>query len=139
MKRVQVTTGQGEEQSDNGQNILVVIPHPDTRAFILEAILEGTSYHVFCAKDDFWAMQVCLIVRPQMFILEHHVPETDGIQLYQHLHAKKELEAVPALFVSAGHRVHCHAIEECGLDVQHIPCGHDELLTTIQRVLASTV
>ncbi len=40
-------------------------------------------------------------IKPDLFLLDYHLPSMDGIELYDHLHATKGLEQIPAILLSA--------------------------------------
>jgi CheY-like chemotaxis protein len=64
------------------------------------------------------------------------LPETTGIEVYDHLCAKKQLRTVPAIVMSA-------ALPRQELQERHLrgidkPFDLDDLLETIEHVLASS-
>jgi len=77
-------------------------------------------------------------VKPQLFLLEYCLPDTNGIILYDRLHARKELEAVPALIVGASLKEGEDAIKQRGLLAVEKPFDLDEFLSAIESLFASS-
>ena len=67
-------------------------------------------------------------VKPQLFLLDYYLPDMSGIILYDRLHARKELEAVPALIIGASLKGVEDAIKLFDLDA---------FLSTIESLFAS--
>jgi CheY-like chemotaxis protein len=70
-------------------------------SFILRAILDETSYQAILVNDGQRALETVKSVKPDLLVMDYHLPHMSGIELYDHLHARKELEHVPALLMSA--------------------------------------
>ncbi len=68
---------------------------------LLETITQLTPYQLVLATHSVQALHMVKDVKPVLFILDYHLPMMNGIELYDRLHAIKELEHVPAMMVSA--------------------------------------
>jgi CheY-like chemotaxis protein len=79
------------------------------------------------------ALQVVERIKPDLFLLDDRLPDMNGIELYDHLHASKELEAVPALIVSA--RFPQYEARKRNLLCLQKPIKLDELLQTIEKLI----
>jgi DNA-binding response OmpR family regulator len=77
-------------------------------------------------------------VKPQLFLLDYWLPDMTGIQLYDRLHVRKELEAVPALIMGACLEAVGDDIKQRGLLAVANPFDLDEFLATIESILASS-
>jgi len=77
-------------------------------------------------------------VKPHFFLLEYYLPDMNGIILYDQLHARKELEAVPALIVGASLKEGEDAIKQRGLLAVEKPFDLDEFLSILESVFASS-
>jgi CheY-like chemotaxis protein len=75
-------------------------------------------------------------VKPQLFLLEYSLPDMNGIILYDRLHARKELEAVPALIIGASLKEGEDALKRRGLLVVENSFDLDEFLSPIESVFA---
>jgi DNA-binding NtrC family response regulator len=74
-------------------------------------------------------------VKPQLFLLDYYLPDMNGIQLYDQLHARKELEAVSALIIGASLEAVGDDIKQRGLLAVEKPFDLDKFLSTIESML----
>ena len=77
-------------------------------------------------------------MKPQLLLLDYSLPDMNGIQLYDRLHARKDLEAVPALIVGASLKEGEDAIKQRGLLAVEQPFDQDKFLSAIETVFASS-
>ena len=77
-------------------------------------------------------------VKPQLFLLDYYLPDMNGIQLYDRLHARKELEAVPALITGAYLEAAADDIKQRGLLALEKPFELDEFLSIIESIVAAS-
>lgn len=85
----------------NTLTILLVEDDADTQALYVEAISLLTTYHVYAVKTGTDALQIVTQVGPSLFILDYRLPQMNGLELYDRLHAILGLENVPAIIISA--------------------------------------
>ena len=76
-------------------------------------------------------------VKPQLFLLDYYLPDMSGIILYDRPHARKELEAVPALIIGASSKGVEDAIKHRGLLAVEKLFDLDAFLSTIESLFAS--
>lgn len=79
--------------------ILVVVHESETAERLVQVIREETPYHPLRVADGRTACEVIRSVKPDLFLLDDHLPDMTGFDLYDHLHAIAGLEHVPALFL----------------------------------------
>lgn len=113
--------------------ILLVEDDPE-----LSEVLEGmigmfVSYQVVSASNAFQALHVMRNVQPDLFLFDYQLPDVNGLELYQRLHARQTFADIPVLFVSA------IAPKEL-FETQHLPYigkpfEMDDLLQKISRLL----
>jgi DNA-binding response OmpR family regulator len=118
--------------------ILLVEDDPATAQLFLRILLQETSYRVFWATNGRAALHFTQHVKPQLFLLDYWLPDMTGIQLYDRLHVRKELEAVPALIMGACLEAVGDDIKQRGLLAVANPFDLDEFLATIESILASS-
>ncbi|TMD61281.1 MAG: response regulator [Chloroflexi bacterium] len=92
---------QESQEQHQGGLILVVEDDPDIGALLTNIIVQETPYGYVLATDGVQALQIVEEMKPILFILDYRLPIMNGIELYDRLHAIKELEHVPAMMVSA--------------------------------------
>src|SRR5260370_7797342 len=85
---------------ENGavKTIIVVEDDEDIGSFLVQAILQETNHQAMLLTDGFQCLKAVTSIKPNLFILDYHLPSMNGIELYDQLHARKELEHVPAVF-----------------------------------------
>jgi DNA-binding response OmpR family regulator len=118
--------------------ILLVEDDPTTAELFMHLLSEETPYSVYWARNGRAAWHFTQHVKPQLFLLEYSLPDTNGIILYDRLHARKELEAVPALILGASLKEVEDDIKRRGLLAVEKPFDLDEFLSTLESVFASS-
>ena len=120
-------------------SILFVKDEHATTQLFLHLLSQETPYHVYWANNGRAALHFTRHVKPQLFLLDYHLPDMNGIQLYDRLHARKELEAVPALIMDACLKSVRDDIKQRGLFAVVVnPFDSKSLLSTIESILASS-
>ena len=94
------------ESPMNKQNsakvILIVEDDAAFADFLCRAIASETSHLTVHVTDSSQALNSLQEITPNLIILDYHLPNMNGIELYDLLHAKKELEQVPTIMTTAG-------------------------------------
>ncbi len=121
------------------KTILVVAGDEGIGAFLYCALSQETTYHVLLAMQGFEALQVTYSITPQLFVLNYHLQRMNGIVLYDRLHARHNLQAIPAILLSTCLPSHQQEITKRNMRGMSIPLELDELLTTIKTLLAPSV
>ena len=116
--------------------ILIVEDDEDIGPFIVQALQQATPYHPIWVADGFAALKTVHDLKPDLLILDYQLPNMDGIELYDQLHARPELMSVPALLMSAQRGLPHHALEKRKLKGISKPIELSEFLETIDRLLA---
>src|SRR2546421_12267271 len=83
------------------ETILIVEDDTVVAAFLTAAIEQETPYQALLATSSSQAFEVVNECKPSLFLLDYRLPGMSGLELYDQLHATKELEDVPALIISA--------------------------------------
>ena len=68
---------------------------------LVQAIEQETSYQAVLAADGFQALRMLRTVKPDLLILDYGLPDMNGLEFYDTIHAVKALEHLPVLVVSA--------------------------------------
>src|SRR6266446_4036789 len=118
--------------------ILLVEDDPANAQFFLHLLTQEASFRVFWATNGGAAWHFTEHVKPQLFLLEFCLPDMHGIILYDRLHARKELEAVPALIIGASLKEGEDALKQRGLLAVENPFDLDKLLAPIESLFASS-
>jgi len=121
------------------KTILVVAGDADIGAFLHCALLQEGAYQVLLAMQSFEALQVTHSITSQLFILNYHLLRMNGIELYDRLHARHNLQATPAILLSTYLPSHQQEITKRNMRGMSIPLELDELLATIKTLVAPPV
>jgi CheY-like chemotaxis protein len=119
---------------ENVKMILVVEDDAGIGSFLVQAITQETPYLALLVPDGLQALNAVANVKPSLFILDYQLPRMNGIELYDRLHATKEMEHVPAIIISA--RLPRKEIEARKIVGMNKPLELDDLLKTIEKLLA---
>jgi CheY-like chemotaxis protein len=122
------------EHQPEVKTILVVEDDTDVGEFFVLAVRQETPYQCILAPDGFQALKIVRTLKPDLFVLDYQLPSMNGIELYDHLHATAELEAVPALFMSAN--LPTGELKKRRVYYIKKPFELDELLQQIDELLA---
>jgi CheY-like chemotaxis protein len=123
----------GEERSAI-KTILVVEDDADVGEFFVQALQQETPHQSILATDGFQALKIVKSIKPNLFVLDYQLPNMNGIELYDHLHATEGLEKVPALFMSAN--LPTGALEKRRVYYLKKPVDLEDLLQKIEELLA---
>ncbi len=115
------------------KTILVVEDDSSIGIFFVEAIKQETPHQALLAADSFQALKIVQDLKPDLLLLDYSLPRMNGLELYDKLHAIKELEDVPALLISANPPL--YEIKKRKLPYLKKPVELDELLATIKNLL----
>lgn len=104
----------------------------------LQATLTHAGFAVRTAVDGMEALDAVLRTPPRVLILDIEMPRLDGYELLSLLRARKDLASVRvAMLTSKGTERHRRHAELLGADAFLVkPCTDEELLATVERLLA---
>ncbi|MFL5626644.1 MAG: response regulator [Ktedonobacteraceae bacterium] len=121
------------EEDVSVKTVLVVEDDTGIGNFLVQAILQETPYQAMLVADGFQALKAVANIKPSLFILDYQLPRMNGIELYDHLHAIKGLEHIPAMVISA--RLPRQEIEKRKIIAMSKPLELDDFLNTIEKLL----
>jgi CheY-like chemotaxis protein len=101
----------------------------------VQAISEETAHQALLVPDGFRALEIVKTYRPDLIMLDYHLPRMNGLELYDRLHAIKELENVPTILTTAG--VMHHDIQQRHLIGISKPIDLNKLLNLIEELLSA--
>jgi DNA-binding response OmpR family regulator len=117
--------------------ILVVEDDAAHAELLMDVLSQEMGYSVFVAPDSSSAFTLVRQITPHLFLLDYYLSGTNGLALYDQLHAMSELKAVPAIILSASLERHKDEVEIRKLPALAKPFEIDELLALIEEVLRS--
>jgi CheY-like chemotaxis protein len=113
--------------------VLLVEDDVDIGEVLLEIITQETPYQAVLKTDGQEALAAVQSQKPDLFILDYHLPHMTGIELYDKLHAIEELALVPALMISA--RLPLQELRKRNITGMNKPIDLDDFIQTIDRFL----
>ena len=116
------------------KTVLIVEDDQDIGSFILHAVLDETSHQAILVVDGHKAIETVENIVPNILVLDYHLPRMNGIELYDRLHARQELEHVPAILMSA--RLPKDEARKRKINCLEKPFELDQLLKTINDLIA---
>ncbi|TMC23891.1 MAG: response regulator [Chloroflexi bacterium] len=122
------------EDPINVKTILVVEDDEDIGSFIVEALLQETPHQALLVTTGSKALETVKTIKPNLFVLDYLLPRMNGIDLYDRLHATKELEHIPAIMMSAN--LPASEARKRKITCLKKPFELDELLQTIEKLIA---
>ncbi len=123
-----------EEEPTTAKTVLIVEDDRDVGEFMVQALRLETSYHPLLASDGFQALKVVREIKPDLLLLDYHLPSMDGLELYDRLHTTKEVADIPTIMMSAN--LPLRETRERKITCLTKPIELDELLHTIEHLLA---
>lgn len=120
--------------NENEKSILIVEDDTDIGLLLCELLSQETPYKAIWVSDGMQALQLASTMKPDLCITDYWLPSINGIELYDRLHEMKDLANVPTILISA--YLPEHEVEKRQIVGMHKPFEIDDLLDTIERLLA---
>lgn len=84
---------------------------------LFTALLEGPEYDVYAVNNGRDALVSCAQARPDLILLDLHLPDMDGFEVTRHLKRDQATCGIPIVAVTAyGHGQASDAAMEAGVD-----------------------
>lgn len=115
--------------------ILIIEDDEDVGSFLAVALQQETPYHPIVVTDGFAALKTVHGVKPDLIILDYHLPHMNGLDVYDQLRARPELADVPAILMTAGVGMPRHALEKRKLVGLNKPLELSSFLEMIDKLL----
>lgn len=117
------------------KTILIVDDDGDIASVLAQAIASETPYRAVVAGNASQVSRLVQRVKPDLLILDYHLPGLNGIELYDWLHTDPLFENIPALLLTASQKMPHHEITRRQIIGLGKPIELDEFLATIHRLL----
>jgi len=95
------TGNSSQEDSTAVKTVFIVEDDEAIGELLVQAIEQETSYQAVLASDGFQALKMLRTVKPDLLILDYGLPDMNGLEFYDTIHAVKALKHLPVLIVSA--------------------------------------
>jgi len=124
---------QRESKSSSVKTILVVEDDTDIGSFLVQAISQETPHQAMLVTDGFQALKALTNIRPNLLILDYHLPSMNGIELYDRIQEMNRHDNLPTILISA--RLPKQEIAKRKITGMAKPLELDEFLQTIEQLL----
>jgi len=116
------------------KTILIVEDDAAVGELLVQLISQETPHRAILVADSSRAFNIIEHLKPDLFLLDYHLPGMTGIELYDRLHATDGLEHTPAILLTAG--VLEHDFRRRKLVGMSKPVELNKLLDLIEELLA---
>lgn len=113
--------------------IMIVEDDAHIGAFLVEAIAGETPYHALLVASGSEALETLQHLKPNLLILDYHLPGIDGLELYDRVHSMPEMQQVPAIMMSA--RLPQRELEKRSIVGINKPFDLDDFLQRVKSLL----
>ncbi len=113
--------------------IIVVEDDVNIGEVLVQAIIQETPYQVIHFVDGVSVLNTVETLKPDLFILDYHLPRMTGIELYDKLQTIEEIAHIPTLMISA--RLPWPELKKRQITGLNKPLDLDEFLETIEILL----
>lgn len=118
----------------NMKTILIVEDDAAIGDLFVEVISQETPHRAILVADGTRALNIIEYIKPDLFLLDYHLPGMNGIELYDRLHATEGLEDIPAILMTAG--VLEHDIRRRKIVGMSKPVEMNKLLDLIEELVS---
>jgi CheY-like chemotaxis protein len=115
--------------------ILIVEDDASIGEMLVRAISEETLHQALLVPDSAHVLEIIKEYRPDLMILDYHLPRMNGLELYDRLQAIEGFEHIPTILTTAG--VLQYDIQSRHLIGMSKPVDLNKLLDLIEELLSS--
>ena len=116
-----------------GEKTILVVEDDEGIGEMLTLTLElETCYQPLLVSSGQEALRIIQAVRPTLLLLDYQLPDMTGIEVYDRLHARKELKEVPVIMMSAN--IPRHELSKRQLIELEKPFEIDTLVDLVETV-----
>jgi DNA-binding response OmpR family regulator len=91
----------GSMRGQEAQEIILIVEDDDQHAATLAQMISyQRPYRVFHASDGPTTLKFTEHLKPDLFILDYWLPNMNGIELYERIRRRKELQDIPVIMIS---------------------------------------
>ncbi len=116
--------------------VVIIEDDNDITTSLLQATGQKTPYHMLIVSSSFCALETLQHIKPSLFLLDLSLYTVTGLTLYDQLHTIDELANIPTIIVTDSLTQYQQEIEERHLIGISKPFDVNELLETIENLLA---
>jgi two-component system response regulator (stage 0 sporulation protein F) len=115
--------------------ILIVAENADFGRFLEEVINAQTPYQAVVVASGLCALEQARHLRPCLFLLDYHLSDMNGLEVFDRLQQMEETRGTPAIMMSAD--LPYEALERRGIYPLRRPTDRRRVVRVITHALAS--
>jgi DNA-binding response OmpR family regulator len=115
------------------KTVVLIEDDPDIGGLLVEYLHGDRHYRVILVPDARKALQLVQGIQPDLFVIDQLLPDMSGLEVYDLLHSRKNLAAIPVLMISAG--TFAHKITDHHLPFLRKPFTLEELDYFLETLL----
>lgn len=123
--------------TNRDKTILIVEDDADFALFLADAITQETSYQPVVAQSASQAFRLTQNIKPDLLILDYHLPSMNGLELYDWLCTDPIFEDVPALLLTASQGMPTPEVKRRSIIGLGKPIELDNFLDIVKNLLAN--
>jgi CheY-like chemotaxis protein len=126
-------TGQYIDRDACAQTVLIVEDDADISALLVAILEEEAHYQTLHAYNGYQALEIVKRYHPDLLLLDYHLPDINGLDLYDYLSQIEGLQDLPMLLVSANPPV--YELRKRRLSYLKKPFELDDLLAKVDTLI----
>ncbi len=130
------------------RTILIVEHDPSQGEPVTQHFSFKPHHHAKVVTSAAAALNFVKYIKPDLFLLDHHLPGIDGLALYELLHETKELASIPAIIFGVPLPTQAHTVsktqrvvllgtlielEGLGIDIEEVIMGGTLAIQTLAK------
>lgn len=135
---VQEGVTEAQAASPTAKTIYLVEDDQAIGDFLVSAIEQETPYHALLLADGFQALKAVQDIKPDLLILDYHLPRMNGLELYDQLQEQEGLTDVPTIMISANFSFPLNELTRRHITSLKKPFELDDFLPLIERLLSAS-
>lgn len=115
------------------KTILIVEDDPSIGEMFVQTLADENIYKLLLVTSGTQALEIVNETTPDLLLLDYHLPNMTGLELYDRIHVLPHLSRIPAILITAG--VLQHDIQDRHIVGMSKPVDINKLLDIIAELL----